>query len=166
MKLALPIIASLLISGCSSTFHDDNTRLYDTYQDLKKEIINEDIESNREKYFTFEYLKEVSVDDNNSTFVLKLVDYMNKEINHFQSLHKNTGCLTINGTDESKQPLVLYIEYRKINGQWKVNYMFLNFIENNMGFEKTGVCPRDAEKIVLERMQHQLDKELDTGAGV
>jgi len=154
MQLILPLILTLLIFGCSA-HKPEAIQPYDTYNKLSQEAKYGDIESHMNEYFTSTYLKEVNPSDKNSILLLKLTNYINKNISHFQSIKSGIACLTINGTDENTEPLTLHIEYKKISGKWLVNYMFLNFIENSNSYTESAVCPREAENKIMKLMHNK-----------
>lgn len=144
---------TVLFSGCS-TLKTEEIQLYDIYNKLSHEAIDGDIVTNRYKYFTAKYLKEVSPDDINSVFLLKLSNYIHQEISHYKMLNNTNGCLSINGTDENKEPLSLHIEYKLENGIWLVNYIFVHFLENTNSYVINAACPRDVEKRILDTMHN------------
>ncbi len=153
MQFILPLLLVLLISSCSA-HKPETAQLYDAYSKLSQEAKYGDILSHRNEHFTSTYLKEVSPSDKNSIFLLKLTNYINKNLSHFQSTGSGTACLTINGTDENKEPLTLNIEYKKSNNKWLINYMFVNFLENSDYYAKSVICPREAENKMLEQMHN------------
>jgi len=154
MKFILPVLLVLVISGCSA-HKPEAIQPYDTYTKLSQEAKYGDIKSHMNEYFTSTYLKEVNPSDKDSILLLKLTNYINKNISHFQSIKSGIACLTINGTDENTEPLTLHIEYKKISGKWLVNYMFLNFIENSDSYTQSAVCPREAEKRIMKLMHNK-----------
>ena len=152
VKFYLPIILSLLFSSCAA-LKTDTAQLYDAYNKLSQEVKNGEIVLNRSEYFTTNYLKEVNPNDKNSLLLLKLSNYIYKDVSHYQIFNNNMGCLSINGIDKNNEPLSLHVEYNKKNDAWLVNYVFLSFIENRSAYTKEAICPRDVEKSILDKMQ-------------
>lgn len=131
--------------GCTSKPISD-VDLYEAYTQLSKLVDSGNILVNRNKYFSSTYLSEVDIKDKKSLFLLKLSRYIETTDSHYQKLNGNLGCLTINGFDNEKSPVSLFVEYKKENTSWYVNYMYLNFIENKSEFINDAVCPKDIEE--------------------
>lgn len=153
MKYFPILILTIVFSGCS-TLKNNEVQLSDNYNQLVQEVKEGDIVQNRYKYFTSNYLKEVNPEDANSKLLLKLSNYINKEISHYQILYDSYGCLSINGIDESKEPLSLHIEYKVENNMWFINYIFVSFLESSSNYVIKPTCPRDAEAKILETMHN------------
>jgi len=120
--------------------------LYKIYSKLPNLIKSGVIISGREKYFTSSYLTEIDLDDKKSLFLLKLPGYITSTAAHYQKITKNTGCLTVNGFDKNKNPISLYIEYKKNESQWLINYIYLDFKDMETDFLKGTACPKEIEK--------------------
>ncbi len=65
---------------------------------------------------------------------------------HYQKINGEIGCLIINGFESNSDPVSIYIEYKHEFGQWRVNYMYVNFLENRDGFVKSPICPDELEE--------------------
>ena len=142
MQRVFIILSVLLAVGCSVTQPHKND-LFGFYKVLANEVARSSVVENREKYFSDSYLSEVAVDDEKSTFVLEIPGQLNKVISHYQVVTSDVGCLTLNGLDIEGYPATLSVEYIFKNGYWLVNYMFLEFLEEQSSFKTEAVCPRD-----------------------
>lgn len=154
MKYLHILILTIVFSGCS-TLKTNEVQLFDSYNQLFYEVKEGDIIQNRYKYFTNNYLKEVNPEDANSRILLKLSNYINKEISHYQKINDSYGCLSINGFDENKEPLSLHIEYKIENNMWLINYIFVSFLESTSNYAIQATCPHDAEAKILETMHNE-----------
>jgi len=155
MRLILSILFALVISSCS-VHKSETVQLFDAYNKLSQETKYGDILAHRNEYFTSTYLKGVNPDDKDSIFLLRLTNYVDENLSHYQSIEDGSACLSINGTDENNEPLSLHIEYKKTNGKWLINYMFVHFLENSSSFSKSVICPREAEKNIMKLMHNNL----------
>jgi len=142
----ISILILLLPLSCVSE-PVSNQDLYHLYAQLSKSTSSGEVVGDREKYFTPKYLSDVNVTEKKSLFVLKLTKYIDSIETQYQKIDSNSGCLTINGIDKEKSPVSLFVEYKKINSNWLVNYMYLNFIESKKEFINKAICPRDIEAL-------------------
>ena len=108
MRLILSILFTLVISSCS-VHKSETVQLFDTYNKLSQETKYGDILAHRNEYFTSTYLKEVNPNNKDSIFLLRLTNYVDENLSHYQSIADGSACLSINGTDENKEPLSLHI---------------------------------------------------------
>jgi len=144
MKYIILILAVLISSGCATNEELDPV-LYDNYVALDKSVKQSNITKEMTNYFTASYLSEVSLSDKKSLLLLNLSGYMGSVKSHYQKINNNTGCLILNGFDENKEPLSLFIEYKNKKSLWLVNYMYISFLKSKNDFTNSAKCPREVE---------------------
>lgn len=49
--------------------------------------------------------------------------------------------MSVNGLDEGGSPISLDVEFKKEQGMWRVNYMYLDFIESAKYYRQEAKCP-------------------------
>jgi len=149
MKFFVSLMLISVLYGCS-TLETEQTDLYENYSQQAKAVKNNTILARRESFFTSEYLKEVDPDNEKSLLLLKLSQYIDQEISHYQMLDNQKGCLSINGVELNKDPVSLHVEYKKEQGLWLVDYMFLHLIESREDYVKKALCPREVENMIFK----------------
>lgn len=149
MKLSMSVIFSLFLYGCS-TLKTEQIDLYEVYVEQAQAAKNNTIVSNRESFFTSGYLGSVDPNDEKSLLLLNLSEYVSQEISYYQKIDNQKACLSINGIEASKEPISLHIEYKKENGLWLVDYMFLHFIESSGDYAREALCPREIESLIFK----------------
>jgi len=149
MKLFVSLMLSLVLYGCSM-LKTEQTDLYKEYIKQAQAVENNTMVSNRSSFFTSEYLKEVDLADEKSLLVLNLSKYVHQEFSHYQKIEGQKGCLSINGIENNKDPVSLYLEYKKERGLWLVDYMFLHLMESSEDYAKEALCPREVESMIFK----------------
>jgi len=144
MPKIILVALSLIICSCA-TNQTTVPDLQKYFVQLSGEVASGDVVDRREDYFSRVYLKEVNIDDENSLFLLNIPSHVKKIESYYQSLNKDTGCLTINGYESNGSPVSIYLEYIKENSHWVVNYMYLNLLEDKSGFKGKAICPKSIE---------------------
>lgn len=143
MRTTLLLIA-LFTVGCAVNPVVDHD-LYKTYSELSASVASDNIVKERGRYFTDLYLSEVNDEDEKSLFLLKIPRYIINVDSHYQKSNSERGCLTVNGFENSGDPVSIYVEYRHESDEWRVNYMYVNFLESSGGFVKAPLCPDEVE---------------------
>jgi len=136
------IVASLIVTGCTIK-EQKQIDLYKNYLMLNESVKKSQIKKYRGNYFTPAYLSEVNLNDKKSLYLLNLSGYMGKVKSHFQKIKNNTGCLTVNGVEDSGEPLTFYLEFKNINNSWLVNYFQIQFMESSNKFPLKAICPNE-----------------------
>jgi len=136
------ILASLITTGCAIK-EQKQINLYENYLTIDEAVKKSQIAKYRGNYFTSSYLTEVNLNDKKSLYLLNLSSYMGKVKSHFQKIKNNTGCLTVNGIEDSGEPLTFYLEFKNINNIWLVNYFQIQFMGNDNRFPHKAVCPNE-----------------------
>jgi len=149
IKFLVTLILSLTLYGCSA-LKVEQADLYKEYIKQTQAVKNNTIVASRELFFTSEYLKEVDPADEKSLLPLNFSKYIHQVFSHYQKLEGKKGCLSINGREVSEDPVTLYIEYKKEQGAWLVDYMFLHLIESTEDYAKEALCPRDIESMIFK----------------
>ncbi len=139
------ILASLISTGCAIK-EQKQINLYENYLMLDEAVKKSQIKKYRGNYFTSSYLAEVNLNDEKSLYLLNLSSYMGKVKSHFQKIKNNTGCLTINGIEDSGEPLTFYLEFKNKNNSWLVNYFQIQFMESNNKFPNKAICPNELKE--------------------
>lgn len=141
----LVFFAFVLVSVSCANYRFLNVDLFSLYSGLSASVEQNKILNERKIYFSSLYLGEVRDNDKDSQFVLTVPGYIQTVDSHYQVIKGGTGCLTVNGFENTGDPVSLHVEYINESGQWLVNYMYVNLIDNQSKFFKESVCPRDME---------------------
>ncbi len=149
MKLFVSLMLTMILYGCS-VLEPEQVDLYENYTKQTQAVKNNIILENRKLFFTNRYLKAVNPDDEKSLLLLKLSQYVDQEVSHYQKMDAQKGCLSINGIELNKDPVSLHVEYKKEHGLWLVDYMFLHLIESSEDYVKEALCPRDVENTIFK----------------
>ncbi len=139
------LLVSLFVTSGCAVKPSANTELYEMYVQLSNSVNSNNIATDKEKFFSTTYLSEVIDDDEKSLFLLKIPSYIKTVDSHFQKFNYEQGCLTVNGFEENSEPVSIFVEYKKEFNRWRVNYMYLNMIENKREFVNKAVCPNEVE---------------------
>jgi len=149
MKLLVSLILSFTLFACS-ILKVEQTDLYKEYVKQTQAVKNNTIVANRKLFFTSEYLKEVDLTDEKSLLPLKLSKYIHQVSSHYQKLEGQKGCLSVNGIEINEDPVTIYVEYKKEQDLWLVDYMFLHLVENYEDYAKEALCPREVESMIFK----------------
>lgn len=119
--------------------------LFRLYVALASAVDDGSVTARRADFFTDEYLQAVDPANDKSLYLLKLTQYVDKVDSYHQQRDDKRGCLTLNGFDKSKEPVVLAIEYRNPADRWLVNNVHLGFAASTLDFVNQPVCPEEQE---------------------
>jgi hypothetical protein len=64
------------------------------------------------------------------------------EINNYQLVEGDKGCITVNGLDESSEPTAINVEYKKESSSWKLDYIHVEYLSSKDEFSKKASCPQ------------------------
>lgn len=134
------LIVALLMTACASAGRDPAV-LYPIYSQYKAESNKENIIELAEQYFTPSLLGKNYRTNPAARQQLLFKDYMASEDSHFEAVDSQTACLTINGYDVDKAPLIISLRYLAVDQRWLIDKIHVAFIEDRADFSKSARCP-------------------------
>lgn len=140
MKILLLLVFPILISCITIK---SESALFAQYSKYFSETNKENIKKIHFKYFSRDLLGSESIDDPEVIDQLLFKSYMKAPYNYFEIIKIDKGCLTINGYDESNEPVAFNLEYVLLNNRWLINNIHILFLDDKSKFSKVAKCPRD-----------------------
>jgi len=140
MRLFL-LICTLLLGACST--HEKDTPLYSTFLDYELNTSTSNIIQRSPNFFSDNLLKKLNLSSAEVTGQLLFKGYMVKPINNIETIMGNSGCLTINGFDSEKMPILFNLKYIKSEPRWLIDEINVFFASNEADFSKTVKCPSE-----------------------
>ena len=144
-KTILGIISILWLTSCSVGNKPQNT-LFHSYTKYSESTNENNIKNDAKKYFTQSLLGDGYTTNLDASSQLLFKDYMHSVISHYEVINDQNGCLTINGYDKEKEPMIFSLKYKKNNGYWLIDKIHVVFIESRNDFSKKPQCPYFFEK--------------------
>jgi hypothetical protein len=138
MKYVL-ILAALFMVACATISTDES--LYSTYSKYKVGANKENIGELSSRYFSAELLKGKNTSNSEVQKQLLFKDYMAVTRNHFERINGTQGCLTVNGFDGEKIPLVFNIEYLRVHEKWMIKAIDVQLVNSEREFRDVAICP-------------------------
>jgi len=135
------LVISLFFIGCTVKPVVGND-FFTLFTEINKLVEEEKIVNKKEIYFTKNYLSEVNINDKNSLFLLSIPGHIKSISSHYEKVFNSLGCMSINGSDEEGGPISLDIEFIEEQGKWRINYMYLDFINTKNDYRKEAKCPK------------------------
>lgn len=139
-KYIFSFLATLLLLGCATTNKSPPT-LYEAYLLYSESTSEDNISHIANRYFSVSLLGDKYLTNPDASSQLLFKKYMNSVVNHYEQINNQNGCLTINGYDEEKAPILFSLKYIKNNGRWLIEEIHVVFIESINDFSKEAKCP-------------------------
>lgn len=141
MKTAIIIFITIIfIAGCATT-HTTSPVLFKKYSQYNESTNINNIKEVANIYFSQSLLGKNHKTNPDATGQLLFKSYMATVVNHHEQVKSQNGCLTINGYDEEKAPLIFSLKYILNNGHWLIDKIHVVFIESKKDFSKKAKCP-------------------------
>lgn len=141
-NMLLGFIAFLIIAGCATTNNSPSV-LFQAYSQYKESANKNNINKVATKYFSQSLLGESYLTNPDATSQLLFKNYMVTTDGYYEKVNALNGCLTINGYDEEKAPLIFSLKYILNNGDWLISEIHVVFIESANDFSKDAKCPSE-----------------------
>lgn len=143
MKHLLTLLAAVLfMAGCAST-NDSPPVLFQAYSQYKTATNDENIKELADQYFTRSLLGENHRTNPDATRQLLFKNYMVSEDSHFERSDSQEGCLTINGYDKDKEPVIIRLRYVSDLERWLIDEIHIDLVESRDDFSKEAGCPKE-----------------------
>jgi hypothetical protein len=140
MRHLLTFLASvLLIVGCASTNHGPH-ELFKAYSQYKMATSDKNIEAIADQYFSRSLLGDKYRTNPDATRQLLFKNYMASEESHFEQSNSQEGCLTINGYDHDKEPVIISLKYVSVHERWLIDEIHIALVESRHDFAKEARC--------------------------
>jgi hypothetical protein len=136
------LILSLFITSCA-TLRDSPPVLYQEFSQYKNSANENNIIELASKFFSPSLIGNNYQDNPDAVSQLLFKNYMVITDSHFEKINEQEGCLTINGYDEEKSPLIFSLKYISGNNHWLINEIHVVFVENKSDFSNSVKCPSD-----------------------
>jgi hypothetical protein len=127
--------------ACATISKDEP--LYSAYSKYKAEANKENIGALSSAYFSAELLKGKNTSNPEIQKQLLFKDYMTVTRNHFERINGTQGCLTVNGFDREKMPLVFNLEYSRVAEKWIIKAIDVQLVNSEHEFRVLGTCPSE-----------------------
>ncbi|MFK5950262.1 MAG: hypothetical protein QM500_15990 [Methylococcales bacterium] len=139
MKHLIIIVFIVSVFSCVSVKKD--VSLFDEYK-LYVFSINENEAVFLKNMLSSEVRNKIKLTGEDAFPILSSFHGVLKEVTgQYQLINNNKGCLTVNGYDENKSPVSLYIEYINENSKWLLSYVEVFYLDSPKEFKNRGVCP-------------------------
>jgi len=139
-NILISLLTILFIASCATTYRAPPV-LFQTYSQYNESTDVNNIKEVANIYFSQSLLGKNYVTNPDATSQLLFKDYMIAIANHYEQVNSQNGCLTINGYDEEKAPLIFSLKYILNNGRWLIDKIHVVFIESKNDFSKEAKCP-------------------------
>ena len=136
------LLTAIFMTACASISSKDEP-LYSAYSKYKIEANKENIGKLSSMYFSTELLKGKNTSNSEIQNQLLFKDYMAATRNHFERVNGTQGCLTVNGFDGEKMPLVFNIEYLRVTEKWVIKAIDIQLVNSEHEFRHVGTCPHE-----------------------
>jgi hypothetical protein len=127
--------------ACTTISKDEP--LYGAYSKYKAEAHEENIGALSSTYFSAELLKDKNTSNPEIQKQILFKDYMAVTRNHFERTNGTQGCLTVNGFDREKMPLVFNLEYLRVAEKWMIKAIDIQLVNSEHEFRDTATCPSE-----------------------
>ncbi|MEJ2463675.1 MAG: hypothetical protein P8098_18895 [Candidatus Thiodiazotropha sp.] len=147
MKI-LYIIFAFALTSCATSVNHSNGTLYRKYQEYKSAVeLNDEVAVS--KAVSKEYMEMLKEIDRkipaelgfNIPLWKSLASDIVIEYSHFEEIHGESGCLTLNGLDKRDSPSSLSLYYIKENGNWVFNYFESSAHDSIKDYYTKPTCP-------------------------
>ena len=140
MKIIIAsILFSLLITSCA-TVHNSSV-LYREYSQYQEVANKNNIVEMAENFFSPNLLGTNYQTNPDAVNQLLFKNYMANISSHHEKVDEIESCLTINGYDEERFPLIFSLKYILLNGHWLIDNIHVVFVENESDFSNNAKCP-------------------------
>ncbi len=140
-NILLGLVFSLFVSGCASIDNASSVVLYQEYSQYERGTNRGNIIEVGSRFFTQSLLGKDYQTNPDATNQLLFKNYMVSTDSHHEKINEQEGCLTINGYDEDRSPLIFNLKYISINGRWLIDKIHVVFVENSKDFVYSAKCP-------------------------
>jgi len=132
---------ALLITSCA-TVHNSYV-LYRAYSQYENGANKNNIIEVASNFFSPSLLGKNYQANPNATSQLLFKNYMVSTDSHHEKNNELEGCLTINGYDEEKFPLIFSLKYISSKGNWLIDNIHVVFVESEKDFSISAKCPSE-----------------------
>ena len=126
---------------------EKNIVLFDLYFDYMENFTGAKFTELAEKYFSQSLIDETKSNEVSVSVKATARLLFKYEIDTTDSYYENislkSGCLTVNGFNKKKSPLVLSLQYALINKEWLIKDIHLERIKNVKDFSSSVMCPKE-----------------------
>jgi len=133
------LLLTALIYSCASNSNNDLLHIKYTY--YEKSINKSNVSQLSSDFFSRQLLSGLNVNDREVSEQLLFKSYMSKQLESFESIKGNLGCLTINGLDNKQAPISFNIRYINENENWVIDEIGVLFVDTQAEFSKLPKCP-------------------------
>lgn len=139
--MLLSLVFSLFFTGCATVSNASSEALYQEYSRYENAANKDNIIEVGSRFFTESLLGKDYQTNPDAPKQLLFKNYMVSAESHHEKTNGKEGCLTINGFDEDRSPLIFSLKYVSLNGRWLIDKVHVVFIENKNDFVNSAKCP-------------------------
>jgi len=142
MRMVIFLLSlTFMLAGCA-TLADDGD-LYKVYRSYTDSVSVNNVKKNAPDYLTQRMLRAMNLENPLVTGEFVIFNrYFDREINHFENIKGDVGCLSVNGFNKDEEPITLNIEYHYTDG-WRIDYVHVDLKESPSDFQRKISCPLD-----------------------
>lgn len=129
----------VFLHGCATI--TTSGMLYNAYSEYRHKLNKQNVSYDYQYFFHPNLTKSANTKDSSVLSQLLFHGYMAEELEHYEKIHGNKGCLTVNGIDSNKNMVAFYIEYKNHNNKWLISDINVSFIDESMNYSQKALCP-------------------------
>ncbi len=150
MRIAFLTLIMIAIAGCG-TLEERPQALYKSFDRYHAAVGSGSVVARRAEFFTPAALKGIDISSKSDVVELSIGSYIGKERSHYEEIHEDRGCLTVNGYQGDGDPVSLFIEYKPVEGKWLMNYTNVHLPQRDRfkGFFEKALCPDEAQEDIM-----------------
>lgn len=134
------ICFTLALLGACSFITPHQSGLYDAYQIYANSVDSDNVRQQAADFFSEKVIGTVPLAADASVEQLLFRNYMADIRDHYESVQKQYGCLTVNGYDDDKQPVQFNLGYRYQSERWLIDDIHVLLLDSEEGFDNNSHC--------------------------
>ncbi|WDE05202.1 hypothetical protein SG34_028570 [Thalassomonas viridans] len=134
----------VLMSIVSCTAKITEKSLYKQFSAYALTANNNNILSQSPKFFSKRLLAQANSSKASQAEIagqLLFKQYMATQVNSFEVITDNSGCLTVNGYDSENMPLSFNLKYIHNQEKWLIDDINISFVNSEADFSTSAQCP-------------------------
>lgn len=141
-NILLFLLISLFLTSCT-TFHNSSSVLHQKYLQYENTVNKNNIVEEARNFFSPSLLGNNYQYNPDAVSQFLFKNYMVNTDSSFEEISGQEGCLTINGYDEDRLPLIFSLKYILSNENWLIDNIHVVFVESENDFSNDAKCPTD-----------------------
>lgn len=138
MVRLIPLLVIALYGCAHLTKHET---FYSEFCKYSESVRDSNMIENYARFFHPSLTAGIDINEPSTRSQLQFSKYMDKEVAHYEVLHGDIGCLTVDGTSAENNPVSFYVEYKKENDEWLISDVDVSFHEGVGEYKNEALCP-------------------------